>query len=48
MLTGASFLGFVPVRDAARARAFYEGTLGLTVVEDNPLVLDAQTAPWCG
>lgn len=43
VLAGASFVGFIPVRDLAAARAFYEGTLGLTVVEHNPfaLVLDA-------
>jgi catechol 2,3-dioxygenase-like lactoylglutathione lyase family enzyme len=43
VLTDASFIGFIPVRDIAAARAFYEGTLGLTVVDDTPfaLVLDA-------
>jgi catechol 2,3-dioxygenase-like lactoylglutathione lyase family enzyme len=43
MLGDASFAGFIPVRDAAVAREFYEGTLGLSVVEDTPfaLVLDA-------
>lgn len=43
MLGEASFVGFVPVHDPASARAFYEGTLGLHVVEENPaaLVLDA-------
>ena len=43
MLADASFIGFVPVRDLAVARAFYEGTLGLRVVDDTPfaLVLDA-------
>jgi catechol 2,3-dioxygenase-like lactoylglutathione lyase family enzyme len=36
-------VGFIPVRDASVARAFYEGTLGLTVVRDTPfaLVVDA-------
>jgi catechol 2,3-dioxygenase-like lactoylglutathione lyase family enzyme len=43
VLTDASFTGFIPVRDIAAARAFYEGTLGLKVVDDTPfaLVLDA-------
>ena len=42
MLADASFIGFIPVRDLAVARAFYEGTLGLRVVDDTPfaLVLD--------
>lgn len=43
MLGAADFIGFVPVRDAVAARAFYGGVLGLTVLEDTPfaLVLDA-------
>jgi catechol 2,3-dioxygenase-like lactoylglutathione lyase family enzyme len=43
MLTGASFIGFIPVRDLTAARAFYEEILGLPVVDDTPfaLVLDA-------
>ena len=43
MLADASFIGFIPVRDLPAARGFYEGTLGLRVVDDNPfaLVLDA-------
>jgi catechol 2,3-dioxygenase-like lactoylglutathione lyase family enzyme len=43
MLSGSPFVGFIPVRDAVVARAFYEGQLGLTVVEDTPfaLVVDA-------
>jgi catechol 2,3-dioxygenase-like lactoylglutathione lyase family enzyme len=43
VLRDAPFIGFVPVRDLAAARAFYEGTLGLRVVADTPfaLVLDA-------
>jgi catechol 2,3-dioxygenase-like lactoylglutathione lyase family enzyme len=43
VLTDASFIGFIPVRDLAAARAFYQGTLGLRVVDENPfaLVLDA-------
>jgi catechol 2,3-dioxygenase-like lactoylglutathione lyase family enzyme len=43
VLADASFIGFIPARDLAAARAFYEGTLGLRVVADTPfaLVLDA-------
>lgn len=43
MLADAPFIGFIPVRDLAVARAFYEGTLGLRVAADTPfaLVLDA-------
>jgi catechol 2,3-dioxygenase-like lactoylglutathione lyase family enzyme len=43
MLTGASLIGFIPVRDVAAARDFYTETLGLPVIDDTPfaLVLDA-------
>jgi catechol 2,3-dioxygenase-like lactoylglutathione lyase family enzyme len=43
MLASASFVGFIPVTDLAVARGFYEGTLGLRVVDGTPfaLVLDA-------
>jgi catechol 2,3-dioxygenase-like lactoylglutathione lyase family enzyme len=43
MLASASFVGFIPARDLAVARGFYEGTLGLRVVDATPfaLVLDA-------
>jgi catechol 2,3-dioxygenase-like lactoylglutathione lyase family enzyme len=43
MLADAAFIGFIPARDLAIARAFYAGTLGLRVVDDTPfaLVLDA-------
>ena len=43
MLAEAPFIGFIPVRDLPEARTFYEGTLGLRVVEETPfaLVLDA-------
>jgi catechol 2,3-dioxygenase-like lactoylglutathione lyase family enzyme len=43
VLADAPFIGFIPVRDLGAARSFYEGTLGLRVVEDTPfaLVLDA-------
>lgn len=43
MLGSHKLIGFAPIRDAARARAFYEGVLGLRFVSDDPfaLVLDA-------
>lgn len=43
MLAEAPFIGFIPVRDLPGARDFYEGTLGLRVVEETPfaVVLDA-------
>jgi catechol 2,3-dioxygenase-like lactoylglutathione lyase family enzyme len=43
VLADVPFIGFIPVRDLAAARAFYEGTLGLRVTDDTPfaLVLDA-------
>jgi catechol 2,3-dioxygenase-like lactoylglutathione lyase family enzyme len=43
MLSNSPFIGFIPVRDASVARAFYEGELGLTIVNDTPfaLVVDA-------
>jgi catechol 2,3-dioxygenase-like lactoylglutathione lyase family enzyme len=43
VLADAPFIGFIPARDLAAARAFYEGTLGLRVVADTEfaLVLDA-------
>jgi catechol 2,3-dioxygenase-like lactoylglutathione lyase family enzyme len=43
MLGEAAFVGFIAVRDIAVARDFYEGTLGLRVLEETPfaLVLDA-------
>jgi catechol 2,3-dioxygenase-like lactoylglutathione lyase family enzyme len=43
MLSKAKPVAFVATADGARARAFYEGVLGLRVIEDQPfaLVLDA-------
>ncbi len=35
----AKLIGFIPTRDAARARAFYESTLGLRFVEDDTFAL---------
>jgi catechol 2,3-dioxygenase-like lactoylglutathione lyase family enzyme len=42
-LDGADLIGFVGTADVARARSFYEGTLGLSVIEEDPyaLALDA-------
>lgn len=43
MLRSSSVVAFVPVRDPAAARRFYEGVLDLPVVSEDPfaLVLDA-------
>ena len=35
----AKLIGFIPTRDAARARAFYESTLGLRFVSDDTFAL---------
>lgn len=42
-LAGADLCAFLVTRDAARCRAFYEGTLGFRVVSEDPmaLVIDA-------
>ena len=43
MLSTAPIIAFVPTKDAIRARAFYEGTLGLRFVSDDSfaIVMDA-------
>jgi catechol 2,3-dioxygenase-like lactoylglutathione lyase family enzyme len=43
MLSGADLVALVGTADVARARPFYEGTLGLSVIAEDPyaLVLDA-------
>ena len=43
MLSGADLVAFVATTDVTRARAFYEGTLGLRVIDEDPyaLALDA-------
>jgi len=43
MLDSARIIGFVPIKDAEKARAFYEGVLGLKFVKDDgfALVFDA-------
>jgi catechol 2,3-dioxygenase-like lactoylglutathione lyase family enzyme len=37
MLNSQDLMAFVAVTDLARARAFYEGVLGLTLIEDTPI-----------
>jgi catechol 2,3-dioxygenase-like lactoylglutathione lyase family enzyme len=39
MNTTAKLIGFIPTRDAARARDFYESTLGLRFVSDDNFAL---------
>ena len=39
MLSTNPIIGFIPTRDADRARAFYEGTLGLTFLADDGFAL---------
>jgi len=43
MLGSTNIVAFVPITDAAKARAFYEGVLGLKFVQDDgfALVFDA-------
>ena len=43
MLGSTNIVAFVPTKDAAKARAFYEGVLGLRFVKDDgfAIVLDA-------
>lgn len=43
MLSGSKIIGFVPTTDAARAREFFEGKLGLRFISDDPFatVFDA-------
>jgi catechol 2,3-dioxygenase-like lactoylglutathione lyase family enzyme len=38
-MRGATFVGFIPVRDLATARAFYQDVLGLRVAEESPIAL---------
>jgi catechol 2,3-dioxygenase-like lactoylglutathione lyase family enzyme len=44
MIATAKLVAFVATVDAARARAFYEGLLGLRVVEDQPFALVVESA----
>jgi catechol 2,3-dioxygenase-like lactoylglutathione lyase family enzyme len=39
MLSSSPIIGFIPTRDADRARAFYEGTLGLEFIADDGFAL---------
>lgn len=39
MLEAATYVGFIPVRDASEGRRFYMGVLGLRVLEDTPFAL---------
>ena len=39
MLATAKLVAFIPTKDAARARAFYEDTLGLRFVQDDNFAL---------
>jgi catechol 2,3-dioxygenase-like lactoylglutathione lyase family enzyme len=39
MLAHANVVAFVPTRDPARSRAFYEDTLGLKFVSEDPFAL---------
>jgi catechol 2,3-dioxygenase-like lactoylglutathione lyase family enzyme len=43
VLEQSPFVGFIATTDLARARAFYEGTLGLPCTDENPIacVFDA-------
>jgi catechol 2,3-dioxygenase-like lactoylglutathione lyase family enzyme len=39
MLTNADIIAFVPTKDSTKARAFYEGVLGLRFVSDDGFAL---------
>ncbi len=39
MLAGNKMVGFVPTKDSAKAREFYEGKLGFQFVSDDPFAL---------
>jgi catechol 2,3-dioxygenase-like lactoylglutathione lyase family enzyme len=39
MISNSEVMGFIPTVDAVRARAFYEGVLGLRFVSDDPFAL---------
>jgi catechol 2,3-dioxygenase-like lactoylglutathione lyase family enzyme len=43
MLTAANLIAFVAVTDPERARRFYEGTLGLALVEESEFALVFET-----
>lgn len=39
MLASSKVIGFVPTKDSAKARSFYEGKLGFQFVSDDPFAL---------
>jgi len=39
MLSTSKLVAFVPIRDSARSRPFYEGVLGLRFIDENPFAL---------
>jgi catechol 2,3-dioxygenase-like lactoylglutathione lyase family enzyme len=39
MLASSKIIGFVPTKDSAQARSFYEGKLGFQFVSDDPFAL---------
>lgn len=39
MLSESEVMGFIPTKDATKARAFYEGQLGLRVISDDRFAL---------
>ncbi len=39
MLATSKLVGFIPIREAAAARSFYEGKLGLEFVSDDPFAM---------
>jgi catechol 2,3-dioxygenase-like lactoylglutathione lyase family enzyme len=41
VLGESPFIGFIPVTDVSRARDFYEGTLGLRILEESPFAMVA-------
>lgn len=45
MLKLGKIIGFLPTKDAKRSRAFYEQTLGLLFVSDDPYALVMQSGP---
>lgn len=39
MLSENEIMGFIPTKDSTKARAFYEGKLGLRFISDDPFAL---------
>jgi len=44
VLANAPFVGFIPVRGLSEARSFYEGTLGLSVIDANDFAVTLTSA----